>query len=402
MAHSIEARVPFLDHRLVEFSLALGNTTRSSGRTPSGSCGGQWPGTLPEVVREQTGQARLLHAGANVVSRSSEGIDPRRGGRTLKRYPDLSSLPALAPWRPTCSKGAGSGLHALAHRKYRSSGASALTLQCELPPTKRVLRSGGADGREAGRARGRQAMCGIAGAISLTGRPVARLGSVLQVMSSLIAHRGPDGFGYWQAQDETCGLAHRRLAIIDLSPSGHQPMTAPNDTVITYNGEIYNYLELQRAAARRGWAFRSSSDTETHPRRLRQDGAPTASTTCAACSRSRSGTAKRLFAARDRFGIKPFYYADRRRRSLLRVRDEGAAALPAGDRHRSGGARRVYDVSVHDRRADAVQARHALLPGHALIVENGEVRVWRYWDVHYEIDWSHTAAWFSERDARRC
>ena len=87
-------------------------------------------------------------------------------------------------------------------------------------------------------------MCGIAGAVALTRRPIPFLAQSLGVMSQLIAHRGPDGHGAWWSPDHVCGLAHRRLAIIDLSPSGHQPMTAPNGAVITYNGEIYNYLEL--------------------------------------------------------------------------------------------------------------------------------------------------------------
>ena len=71
-------------------------------------------------------------------------------------------------------------------------------------------------------------MCGIAGAISLLRKPIQGLNQRLSVMSRLIAHRGPDGEGIWTNRDQICGLAHRRLAIIDLSPSGHQPMTAPN------------------------------------------------------------------------------------------------------------------------------------------------------------------------------
>src|SRR5437667_11248559 len=105
-------------------------------------------------------------------------------------------------------------------------------------------------------------MCGIAGAISLDGHPIPRLASTLEVMNSLIAHRGPDGQGAWSGAGNRCGLAHRRLAIIDLSPSGHQPMTGPNGSVITYNGEIYNYRELMDELSR-GWHFKSKSDTET-------------------------------------------------------------------------------------------------------------------------------------------
>ncbi|RYE29094.1 MAG: asparagine synthetase B, partial [Hyphomicrobiales bacterium] len=105
-------------------------------------------------------------------------------------------------------------------------------------------------------------MCGIAGAVSLTRQPIAKLANALAVMNQLIAHRGPDGQGAWVAPDRACGLAHRRLAIIDLSPAGHQPMIGNDGTVITFNGEIYNYIELM-AELEAGWDFRSSSDTET-------------------------------------------------------------------------------------------------------------------------------------------
>ena len=101
-------------------------------------------------------------------------------------------------------------------------------------------------------------MCGIAGAVSLTHEPVPNLAGVLGAMGRLIAHRGPDGEGYWQSADGRAGFAHRRLAIIDLSPAGHQPMVAPGGEVLTYNGEIYNYRELMAELAP-GWSFRSAS-----------------------------------------------------------------------------------------------------------------------------------------------
>jgi len=95
-------------------------------------------------------------------------------------------------------------------------------------------------------------MCGIAGIISLDGSPVPRLGAALEVLDRRIAHRGPDGRGVWTSPTRAAGLAHRRLAIIDLSQSGQQPMLAPGPTAITYNGEIYNYLELRGVLELRG------------------------------------------------------------------------------------------------------------------------------------------------------
>ena len=89
-----------------------------------------------------------------------------------------------------------------------------------------------------------------------------RAGTALSVMGRLLAHRGPDGSGEWLDSKDSVGLVHRRLAIIDLSPSGAQPMQAPNETVISLKGEIYNYVELRESLSTQ-WDFRSKSDTET-------------------------------------------------------------------------------------------------------------------------------------------
>src|SRR5579863_9129573 len=143
-------------------------------------------------------------------------------------------------------------------------------------------------------------MCGIAGAVALERRPIPRLGSALNAMSDLIAHRGPDGKGFWQSPERRCGLAHRRLSIIDLSEAGAQPMTAPSGAVITFNGEIYNYRELMRDLSS-NWRFRSSSDTETVLAAYAKWG-----TACLAHLRGMFAFAlydgERFFAARDRFG----------------------------------------------------------------------------------------------------
>src|SRR5271170_2042705 len=105
-------------------------------------------------------------------------------------------------------------------------------------------------------------MCGIAGIVSIKADPVGRLDRQLEVMNRLIQHRGPDGEGIWADPNGIAGLAHRRLSIIDLSPTGAQPMVADNGTVISFNGEVYNYIELQQKL-RDHWQFKSRSDTET-------------------------------------------------------------------------------------------------------------------------------------------
>ncbi|HYO91562.1 MAG TPA: hypothetical protein VEQ40_07995, partial [Pyrinomonadaceae bacterium] len=97
-------------------------------------------------------------------------------------------------------------------------------------------------------------MCGIAGICNLNGEPVPD--NLLRRMTDSIAHRGPDGEGHYT--DMGVGLGHRRLAIIDLSPAGHQPMSnAAGDVVITYNGEIYNFQKLRVELEALGYHFHS-------------------------------------------------------------------------------------------------------------------------------------------------
>ncbi|GKQ52956.1 asparagine synthase (glutamine-hydrolyzing) [Bradyrhizobium sp. Ce-3] len=149
-------------------------------------------------------------------------------------------------------------------------------------------------------------MCGVAGILNLDGRPVAA--DVLRAMTQAIAHRGPDGEGHWI--DGSIGLGHRRLAIIDLSPTGAQPMqTADGRFVISYNGEIYNYRELRAELEAQGHVFRSTSDTEVLLQAIATWG-------LGALQRFNGMFAfalwdrkeRRLTLARDRYGIKPLYY----------------------------------------------------------------------------------------------
>lgn len=150
-------------------------------------------------------------------------------------------------------------------------------------------------------------MCGIAGILNLNGNPVSPV--TLKAMTDAIAHRGPDDEGQWI--DGAIGLGHRRLAIIDLSTAGHQPMaSADGRYLISYNGEIYNYRELRADLESEGCSFRSQTDTEVLLQALTTWGA-------GALTRLNGMFAfalwdrreKRLTLARDRYGIKPLYYA---------------------------------------------------------------------------------------------
>ncbi|WP_166866278.1 asparagine synthase (glutamine-hydrolyzing) [Salinibacterium sp. ZJ70] len=151
-------------------------------------------------------------------------------------------------------------------------------------------------------------MCGIAGIVNLNGDGVSPV--LLQAMTDALAHRGPDGEGHWI--HENVGLGHRRLAIIDLSPLGHQPMVSRDSRyALTFNGMIYNHRELRAELEARGHRFRSTSDTEVVLNALIEWGPD-------ALLRFNGMFAvgfydsleRKLLLARDRYGIKPLYVSE--------------------------------------------------------------------------------------------
>ncbi len=150
-------------------------------------------------------------------------------------------------------------------------------------------------------------MCGIAGIVNRDGEPASA--RILKRMTDALAHRGPDGEGFYCAG--AVGLGHRRLAIIDLSPGGHQPMaTSDGRFVISYNGEIFNFQELRVELEALGHHFHSRSDTEVLLAAIARWGV-------AGIERLNGMFAFALFdrdnhelvLARDRYGVKPLYYA---------------------------------------------------------------------------------------------
>ena len=155
-------------------------------------------------------------------------------------------------------------------------------------------------------------MCGITGRINLDRCPVDRSG--LERAQKALASRGPDGAGIWI--DGHVGLAHRRLAVLDLSERGHQPMTTADESlVLTYNGEIFNFREIRTELSGRGHTFRSDSDTEVILLAYREWGID--------CLQKFNGMfafalwdkkQQTLFLARDRLGVKPLYYTHDNRR----------------------------------------------------------------------------------------
>lgn len=240
-------------------------------------------------------------------------------------------------------------------------------------------------------------MCGIAGIVSLSGKTIDNLEHYLSVMSNLIAHRGPDGHGCWLNSQKNAGLAHRRLSIIDLSSAAKQPMNADNKTTISFNGEIYNYIELQKELSHY-WIYKSKSDTE-----------------CILAAydyysddfldKLRGMFAfsiwdeklNRLLCARDRFGIKPFYYAvvD----DLFIFASEVKAILPFMPSIETDinalAEYLTFQYTIGSR--TLFKGVNQLLPAHALSIEDGKIKTWRYWDVSYNLDFDHSPKYFENR-----
>ncbi|MBM3204526.1 asparagine synthase (glutamine-hydrolyzing) [Candidatus Uhrbacteria bacterium] len=149
-------------------------------------------------------------------------------------------------------------------------------------------------------------MCGIAGELRFDQQPVQE--DRLSMMGNALAHRGPDGGGVWL--DGSVGFVHRRLAIVDLSPAGTQPMkSADGSLILTFNGEIYNYQELRQELEMQGQTFRSGSDTEILLALYQRFGEQMLAKLRGMFAFAMwDAPRKRLFFARDRLGKKPFFY----------------------------------------------------------------------------------------------
>ncbi|MFI5264738.1 MAG: asparagine synthase (glutamine-hydrolyzing), partial [Candidatus Kapaibacterium sp.] len=156
-------------------------------------------------------------------------------------------------------------------------------------------------------------MCGIAGVYDYGFSQSPQVSSdLLTRMSDHMIHRGPDDAGYHISQNGQCGLTFRRLAIVDLSPAGHQPMSTPDGRLtIVFNGEIYNHLEIRQELEAKGYQYKSRSDTETILYAYKEWGEQ--------CFKKFLGMfaisiwdeeKKEVFIIRDRIGIKPLYYAN--------------------------------------------------------------------------------------------
>ncbi len=227
-------------------------------------------------------------------------------------------------------------------------------------------------------------MCGLAGTVGFADQ------ALLEQMAAVVAHRGPDDSGLKILSNDTIqiGLAFRRLAIIDLSALGHQPMCTPDESVwIIFNGEIYNYRELRHELQAKGYSFRSQTDTEVILNAYLEWGKD--------CPKKLNGMwafaiadmrQNLLFLSRDRVGEKPLYYAKlpgnrfifaSEIKSLLQCEELVPEANPEG----------ILSTLLFlwtPEPKTAFKGIEKLPAGCTMTIQNGKMTIERYWDLDFQ------------------
>ena len=231
-------------------------------------------------------------------------------------------------------------------------------------------------------------MCGITGIFNLNEQPVSY--SQLEKMMDILAHRGPDDRGVFI--DNNLGLGHRRLSIIDLSESGHQPMCNEDKTIwLTYNGEIYNYLEIKKELKKKGHIFKSKTDTEVIIHAYEQWGEK--------CLNKFNGmfafaiwdkSNRTLILARDRYGIKPLYYWTDN--NILLFSSEIKSFLIHSSFKAIANREAIFEYFTFQNTFTDKTLFHGvkiLQPGSFFKIkcgENKEIKVKKYWDFNFNED----------------
>ena len=240
-------------------------------------------------------------------------------------------------------------------------------------------------------------MCGVVGIYRFCdGRNVNA--EEITRMSNTFPYRGPDDSGVFC--ENNLGLGHRRLSIIDTSSRSKQPMESNNgDLVITYNGEVFNYVELKQSLEQEGVKFRTGSDTEVIIEMYRKFGE--------ACVEKMIGMfafavwdrrQQKLFLARDRMGIKPLYYT---------INDQGIVfaseikAILTVLTHKPGVNMQMFDaymsVGYTPTENTLFQGIFKLKPGHSMTIANGQVTTKQYWDLKFDRQQDLGEAYYIEK-----
>ena len=228
-------------------------------------------------------------------------------------------------------------------------------------------------------------MCGISGLVNCGDT------ETLARMTNVQAHRGPDDSGLWErhfADGKYIGLGSRRLAILDLSPGGHMPMSNEDGTVwITYNGEIYNFAELRRELEGKGHRFRSHTDTEAVVHLYEEYGVDCLNRlngmfAFAICD-SR-GVSPKVFLARDHFGIKPLYYSGRGGQLAFASEIKALLEVPGIEPSMNMEALDQYLTFLWV--PDPLTMFDGILKlpaGHYAVWQGGEFKIEQYWDLKF-------------------
>src|ERR1700685_3524971 len=228
-------------------------------------------------------------------------------------------------------------------------------------------------------------MCGIAGLMNCGNS------ETLARMTQIQAHRGPDDSGLWERHfrdGSYVGLGSRRLAILDLSPDGHMPMSNEDGTGwVTYNGEVYNFAELRRELESKGHAFRSHTDTEVIVHLYEEYGVGCLQRlngmfAFAICDLR--GASPKLFLARDHFGIKPLYYTQRGKALAFASEIKALLEVPGIEAQMSMEALDKYLTFLWV--PDPLTMFEGILKleaGYYAVWQGGELNIEEYWDLTF-------------------
>ena len=241
-------------------------------------------------------------------------------------------------------------------------------------------------------------MCGITGKVYFDKNKKVNANE-LKSMADVIRHRGPDDEGYYI--DENVGLGFRRLSIIDLK-TGHQPLSNSNDTIwITFNGEIYNFKELRYTLEKKGYQFKTNTDTEVIINLYQEYGEK-----CVDHLRGMfafviwDGIKKQLFGARDRFGIKPFYYYIDEEKFVWasEIKSIAVSEKIKKDIHIES-LDYYFAYGYMPRETSIFEKVKKLTPGHYFILkpfEGKKLEIKSYWEIKFEPDYSKSEAYWKE------
>ncbi|MEN8140615.1 MAG: asparagine synthase (glutamine-hydrolyzing) [Thermodesulfobacteriota bacterium] len=239
-------------------------------------------------------------------------------------------------------------------------------------------------------------MCGIVGIARWLHNDVQA--HLVCSMRDVATYRGPDDKGCWVDEEHAIGLGHRRLSILDPTASGQQPMHFDGLSIV-YNGEVYNYLEIRAELKKIGHVFKTGTDTEVILKAYRQWGR-----NCLSYFNGMFAIAiwdsqrRELFLARDRLGVKPFYYYENENSFYFASEVKAIlAALPESPAMQEN----LIDSYMSFGYIPGEQTLHKgikrLLPGHLMVVSAKKCVTERYWDVHFENNKDKGEAYYWEK-----